>query len=227
MFTGVSGAFRVIVTSVSAASGRSVCKTDWITPPTSMIVVGRMRSPDSTRLSDNRSFTKRSIRPASPDMMPKNRSVAAESLRAGPCKVSINPKRAVRGVRNSWLTLATKSRRIWLTCCWWVISSKLTSTAWPAAELTCAQLTIKVVSCAPSLVKYWVWRGVASCRQSSIVSNTAGWRNTVMKCRPLTCEPNSDCALVLAVMIRSSAPISTAGSGIASSKAPKSCASIA
>ena len=45
-------------------------------------------------------------------MMPRNRSRAAESSRAGPCNVSMNPLSAASGVRSSWLTLATKSARI-------------------------------------------------------------------------------------------------------------------
>src|SRR3989338_5123799 len=61
------------------------------------------------------------IRSASVAMIPRNRSRAAASSRAGPRRVSMNPSRAVSGVRNSWLTLATKSRRIWSI---WVSADK-------------------------------------------------------------------------------------------------------
>ena len=45
-------------------------------------------------------------------MMPRKRSRAGGSLRAGPSRVSMKPSSEARGVRNSWLALATKSTRI-------------------------------------------------------------------------------------------------------------------
>ena len=45
-------------------------------------------------------------------MMPRKRSRAAGSSRAGPCSVSMKPVSAASGVRSSWLALATKSARI-------------------------------------------------------------------------------------------------------------------
>ena len=52
------------------------------------------------------------MRQACACMMPRNRSRAAGSSRAGPCRVSMKPVSAASGVRSSWLTLATKSARI-------------------------------------------------------------------------------------------------------------------
>ncbi len=51
-------------------------------------------------------------------MMPRKRTRASGSSRAGPCSVSTKPRRDASGVRSSWLALATKSARIWasLSC---------------------------------------------------------------------------------------------------------------
>ena len=66
----------------------------------------------SIRESDSRSSTRRAIRRACSAMMARKRLRARGSSRAGPCRVSTKPSSDARGVRSSWLALATKSARI-------------------------------------------------------------------------------------------------------------------
>ena len=73
---------------------------------------GRWCARSSIRDSDSRSSISRAMRQACACMMPRKRSRAAGSSRAGPCSVSMKPVSAASGVRSSWLTLATKSARI-------------------------------------------------------------------------------------------------------------------
>ena len=64
------------------------------------------------RDSDSRSSISRAMRCACSRMMPRNRSRASGSSRAGPCSVSMKPSSEASGVRSSWLALATKSARM-------------------------------------------------------------------------------------------------------------------
>ena len=64
------------------------------------------------RDSDRRSSISRVMRCACWRMMSRKRSRATASFRAGPCSVSTKPSSDAKGVRNSWLALATKSVRI-------------------------------------------------------------------------------------------------------------------
>ena len=75
-------------------------------------VSGRRWALSSMRESDSRSSIRRAMRVACACMMPRKRSRAAGSSRAGPCSVSMKPESAASGVRSSWLALATKSARI-------------------------------------------------------------------------------------------------------------------
>ena len=77
------------------------------TPP-----VGGRCSFSSMRDSDSRSSTSRVMRPACSRMMPRKRSRASASSRAGPSSVSIKPTRVASGVFSSCPALAMKSARI-------------------------------------------------------------------------------------------------------------------
>ena len=79
-------------------------------------------------------------------MIVRKRSRATASSRAAPFSVSMKPSSAVSGVRNSWLTFATKSRRIWPICSRSVMSSKLTSTPVMPSPPTAAASTFHTVS---------------------------------------------------------------------------------
>ena len=72
---------------------------------------GMICSSTSTRDNDNRSSISRDMRLASSSMIVKNRIRIAGSGTSSDSMVSTNPARLVSGERNSWLTLATKSRR--------------------------------------------------------------------------------------------------------------------
>ena len=126
--TGASGRSISSAAPASSARGRSALAQRSITGPISTGSVGRTRSSASTRLSDMRSATSRLIRPASRSITARKRSRAAGSSRAAPLSVSMKPIRAVSGVRSSWLTLATKSRRLRIASSSGVTSSKVTAT---------------------------------------------------------------------------------------------------
>ena len=70
---------------------------------------GVICSSASTLDNVNNSSISLAIRLASLSIIDKKRVLASGSLLAGPCKVSIKPRRAERGDLNSWLTFATKS----------------------------------------------------------------------------------------------------------------------
>jgi len=80
----------------------------------SSAVLGCRWALSSMRDSDKRSSISRAMRVACPRMMARNFSRATVSSLAGPCKVSMKPSSAAKGVRSSWLALAMKSARIFL-----------------------------------------------------------------------------------------------------------------
>ena len=111
----ISGSAGAVISTATSRSRASVCKPSatWRTIGTrSTGVSGRRCARSSMRDSDSRSSISRAMRQACACMMPRKRSRAAGSSRAGPCSVSMKPVSAASGVRSSWLTLATKSARI-------------------------------------------------------------------------------------------------------------------
>jgi hypothetical protein len=124
---GSSGALTLTAMPRSLATVCKVSMTCRMIACSSTGVSGRMCSFNSMRESESKSSISRAMRRACPSMMPRKRSRAEGSSRAGPCSVSMKPDNAASGVRSSWLALATKSTRICSTRRYGVRSRKVSS----------------------------------------------------------------------------------------------------
>ena len=150
-------------------------------------------------------------------MIARNRSRAAASFRAGPRSVSMNPISAVSGVFSSWLTLATKSRRICSACSTPEVSSITTPAPGRPFSVSGVTVTTQLRSC-PRAEIVTDSRCAAPARSSACSSArfTRLWRSTVTKGRSVMPSPSIAVAARLPITTRAAASTTSIGTGTAS-----------
>ena len=205
-----------MVTPRSSAIAASVSAIWPAMDARSTLLSGRRCRFCSIRDRDSRSSTRRDIRRTCSPMMPRKRSCAAGSLRAGPCRVSTKPSNDASGVRNSWLALATKSTRIRSMRRVSVVSRKVTSRASGISRPSGATWTSNCLSTGTRVSQFRVaWR---SCRAARRASKISGARTVRETGSPSRIPGNSDRAGLFAQSRRQSPSRAKAASGRASTQ---------
>ena len=138
------------------------------------------------------------MRSACSAMMPRKRSRAAASSRAGPRRVSMKPARPAIGVLSSWLALATKSARMRSARRSAVVSCSTIRASEPSAAARGRRRTWAITSSSggpDSTNSTPVWSGPvklpsAVSSSPSMAASSCGWRNTVERSRSAPAAPS-------------------------------------
>ncbi len=150
-------------------------------------------------------------------MIPRNRSRAAGSSFAAPRSVSMKPISAVRGVRSSWLTFATKSRRIRLASTSSDRSRSTHSAARPSGVSMPVTATVQVLSVPSRDTSNRASSAPARpASTSASAARKAGARRPSATLRPGCSAGSITRTSALVCSTRSDSPTTMAGSGIAS-----------
>ena len=163
------------------------------------------------------------MRSACSAMIPRKRSRAATSSRAGPRNVSMNPARPAIGVFSSWLALATKSARIRSARRSAVVSCSTIRASEPSAAARGRRRRWATMSSSggpASTSSTTDWSGFAKLpsgpisSSASMAARSCGWRNTVETSRSAPPElPSSRAAARLVRTMRRWRSTDTKGSG--------------
>ena len=212
-----------------AARNSSAAATLSSTGLSATCAVGATCSLSSMRDNDNKSSTSRAMRPACSCIIPRNRSRAAASSRAGPRNVSIKPSRVESGVFSSCPALAMKSARISSARFSAVMSCRLITAAAPSSDgpsmraIRACSSRVTGTETANSTVRI-----SSPAKTASAAPNTAGLRNAAARSRGSNTEPISSAQAALARTIRRLRSIRISGSGIAAiaASAAPSCVSV-
>ena len=183
--------------------------------------VGRRRDWASSRESESRSVTSRFVLAVSCAIRDRKRSRATASSRARPCSVSMKPITAVSGVFSSWLTLATKSRRIDSLARASETSRNTRSTRGraPASDGSGVTATSNGVSTSPVECTNRAVPGRLPAKASSTGPSRAGCRRTLTWDCPIIQTPSRSRAAPFAISTRPPGSSRSAGSSSASSSA--------